>query len=294
MTTTPPGWYDDGHGALRWWDGTQWTEHVAQPDAETSPAPTEAEIVAAQLGFDGQEAAPAVASESAVPAEVAAQREAAVSGQPAFAGSPEAPTAQGSLPGQSYPPAGPGYPQGAYPGAPIGGGFTAATEPRRSKSKLWILWVVLGVVLLGIVIAAAVVIPLLFLSATSSSNAGQTDDERAAVSAVELYDDAWQDADCDALTAATTEDFRTENGYTDCAVFEQEAEAFDEGVEDYEIRVTSVETIGDQIVVMTTESYTELVDGSGNPIEPTPGSSEYEYTVIESDGEWLIDSLFTE
>jgi hypothetical protein len=26
---TPPGWYDDGHGALRWWDGSQWTEHTA-------------------------------------------------------------------------------------------------------------------------------------------------------------------------------------------------------------------------------------------------------------------------
>ena len=34
MTTTPPGWYDDGHGALRWWDGAQWTEHVAEPDSE--------------------------------------------------------------------------------------------------------------------------------------------------------------------------------------------------------------------------------------------------------------------
>ena len=25
MATTPPGWYDDGRGALRWWDGAQWT-----------------------------------------------------------------------------------------------------------------------------------------------------------------------------------------------------------------------------------------------------------------------------
>ncbi|GAA1699658.1 hypothetical protein GCM10009808_16580 [Microbacterium sediminicola] len=26
MAQTPPGWYDDGHGALRWWDGSQWSE----------------------------------------------------------------------------------------------------------------------------------------------------------------------------------------------------------------------------------------------------------------------------
>ncbi|MBM7503899.1 DUF2510 domain-containing protein [Agromyces aurantiacus] len=25
----PAGWYDDGRGALRYWDGTQWTEHTA-------------------------------------------------------------------------------------------------------------------------------------------------------------------------------------------------------------------------------------------------------------------------
>ncbi|MGA1827655.1 DUF2510 domain-containing protein, partial [Microbacterium sp.] len=34
MATTPPGWYDDERGALRWWDGAQWTEHVQAPDPE--------------------------------------------------------------------------------------------------------------------------------------------------------------------------------------------------------------------------------------------------------------------
>jgi uncharacterized Tic20 family protein len=24
----PPGWYDDGAGATRWWDGNQWTQHA--------------------------------------------------------------------------------------------------------------------------------------------------------------------------------------------------------------------------------------------------------------------------
>ena len=39
MTTVPPGWYDDGHGGTRWWDGARWTEHVAVPDvAETLPS----------------------------------------------------------------------------------------------------------------------------------------------------------------------------------------------------------------------------------------------------------------
>jgi hypothetical protein len=28
---TPPGWYPDGQGATRYWDGSAWTAHVAQP-----------------------------------------------------------------------------------------------------------------------------------------------------------------------------------------------------------------------------------------------------------------------
>lgn len=27
----PAGWYDDGRGALRYWDGVAWTEHTHQP-----------------------------------------------------------------------------------------------------------------------------------------------------------------------------------------------------------------------------------------------------------------------
>ena len=29
MTSQPAGWYPDGSGAQRYWDGTQWTEHTA-------------------------------------------------------------------------------------------------------------------------------------------------------------------------------------------------------------------------------------------------------------------------
>ena len=39
MTTVPPGWYDDGHGGMRWWDGTQWTEHVARQGQQFTDPP---------------------------------------------------------------------------------------------------------------------------------------------------------------------------------------------------------------------------------------------------------------
>jgi hypothetical protein len=52
----PSGWYDDGRGALRYWDGTQWTEHTAPlaPAADqaataaypSTPSPTAADQTA--------------------------------------------------------------------------------------------------------------------------------------------------------------------------------------------------------------------------------------------------------
>ena len=40
--TTPAGWYDDGSGRQRWWDGTQWTEHFAPLTTPETPAAHEA------------------------------------------------------------------------------------------------------------------------------------------------------------------------------------------------------------------------------------------------------------
>lgn len=41
---TPPGWYQDAQGTMRWWDGTGWTENTQPPatGAPASPHPTAA------------------------------------------------------------------------------------------------------------------------------------------------------------------------------------------------------------------------------------------------------------
>ncbi|MFK4761578.1 DUF2510 domain-containing protein [Microbacterium sp. ZW T5_45] len=36
--TTPAGWYDDGSGRLRWWDGEVWTEHFAPKESDAEPS----------------------------------------------------------------------------------------------------------------------------------------------------------------------------------------------------------------------------------------------------------------
>src|SRR4051794_29525134 len=35
---TPPGWYNDGTGVLRYWDGRAWTAHVAPPVPPPPPS----------------------------------------------------------------------------------------------------------------------------------------------------------------------------------------------------------------------------------------------------------------
>ncbi|GAA1935863.1 hypothetical protein GCM10009775_29670 [Microbacterium aoyamense] len=242
MTSMPPGWYDDQRGALRWWDGTQWTEHVATPDPEPE--------------------AGAEPIDEIIPPELQDE-----------------------------------YPAG-YPGAEAtgpSGAFVAATEP--AKSKLWILWVVLGVVLLGIVIAAAVALPLLFLSLTRGSAGGdsvapQGDAQAAAVAAVELYDEAWQTADCGLLEESTTQAFREDNGLTDCADFTENAQAFAEGFDEYVLTVTGVSEDDDVVSVDTRESYVTYIDDEGELVEePIPGEVEWTYTVVQEGDRWAVDGL---
>ena len=272
MATTPPGWYDDGRGALRWWDGAQWTEHVQTPDPEPAvdahhePAPT---LESAAMPDAGS---PATATPFA-PGELAPEELA---------------------PAATYPPsAPPGYPGGFPGGSAPSGAFISATEPK--KSKMWILWVVIGVVLLGVVVLAAVLLPIvigLFGSVAGGGNSGAaSDDQAAAVAAVELYDEAWGTADCEKFQAATTEGFREVLQLPDCASFTAASQGFIDSVQDYELTVTSVENDSDeQITVVTSETYTSMFDDQGNPAEEAlPSEDKYAYIVVPAGDGWAIN-----
>ena len=37
--STAAGWYDDGSGRQRWWDGTQWTDHYETDQTAPTPPP---------------------------------------------------------------------------------------------------------------------------------------------------------------------------------------------------------------------------------------------------------------
>ncbi|MGH7289912.1 MAG: DUF2510 domain-containing protein [Myxococcota bacterium] len=58
MATGPePGWYDDGHGKQRWWDGARWSEHfidLAERDIELHDSVGAPEDSFAGLTVDGR------------------------------------------------------------------------------------------------------------------------------------------------------------------------------------------------------------------------------------------------
>lgn len=282
MTTPPPGWYDDGRGERRWWDGAAWTGHVATPPADRTVAQPTAPTV------------PLRAEDQAGPAPV-----------PPY-------TPPESRPPDALPQYGP-----------------QTLTPERPRSMMWGVWVGLGVVVLGVIVALAFLTPALLNGFTAGvspaatpSNAasgapssapssappttdssedpvagGPSDaDRQAAVDAVNRHNASWLTGDCDAYLATTTEQFRSAVMLVpDCESFDTESRLFAGQVDGYETTIGDVEVVGSAVVVSTTETYTSGYDVDGNPTdEPVAYEDRYEYILVSENGRWVIDDFFAE
>lgn len=111
LMTTPAGWYDDGSGNRRWWDGLRWTEHVVtgNPAAVEESGVTASSAEAASVA----EPTPEAPANTALPAGVAADGEAAPF-VPPYTIAPSAPATTAPSSGAAYPPYG-GYPAASWP-----------------------------------------------------------------------------------------------------------------------------------------------------------------------------------
>ena len=217
--TTPAGWYDDGHGAVRWWNGVQWSEHTR-----------------AATGVDAASDSP-------------------------------------------------------YDGGDPAGPYLPAPPSPHRKSNLWVMWIAIGVLALGIVISAAVYLPMLIVGAVEDATQPDDTDTQAAVATLDLYDEAWDEVDCDKYMESTTEAFREEIQLPDCASFEEQAASFGDTTDEYTIEVTDVQQDAEsQVVVRTTETYQVTVDESGAPLpEPEQVEEHWSYVLIPVDDGWAID-----
>jgi hypothetical protein len=264
MTTTSPGWYDDGHGAIRWWDGTAWTEHVApRPADHPVPSPT-----------------------------------AATAPPPAEASIPMEPVPSSLKTGE---PAAPPDPPHSVPIQPA--------EPRRSV--VWVVWVGLGVILIGVVVAIALLTPVVLAgfavpsappptpSSIPSSDESADDtlsaaDRQAAIEIVRRHNEAWFTGDCEVYFAMTTEYFRTVTMDTaDCDQFAAESQFIAGRILEDDITVDDVLTVDAAVGVLTTGSYMTAYDKEGSPSEgPGDHPGGYVFILVRSNGGWVIDDGF--
>ncbi|REJ04368.1 DUF2510 domain-containing protein [Microbacterium bovistercoris] len=120
----PAGWYDDGSGRQRWWDGAQWTDQFA-PEQFESGAPTSAGSLQQDLS-----------------AELAAAGVPEPAGQqsPGFAADGYPLTGQDT--GSAYPGA---YTPSAYPVGGVPGG------PEKKKPTV-LAWIAFGIAILGLLL----------------------------------------------------------------------------------------------------------------------------------------------
>lgn len=293
-TTTPPGWYDDGNGSRRWWDGANWTEHVAAPAV--------------------------AASDVAAPAAVQPVDQPTAPTMPLPSGTQEglavAPPYVASYPAAAA--IAPPYVPGGYATAyaiPPADATPAATQP--PKSRMWIVWVVIAAVVLAIVVALAALTPILWMAVTSSGTspsaaaapsstpttqesspavevaAPTAADEVVATETVLRHNESWLVGDCDGYMATTTEELRQGLEITNCETFAVESRYFAAGVDDYVTTIDDVEIVGSTISVSTSETYMSRYDAEGNQTdEPQQYVDRYEYFVVRSGEGWVIDDYF--
>jgi hypothetical protein len=270
--STPPGWYPDGQGGQRWWDGNQWTEHTlppdtsdrpsapAQPDQPAQPGPSD--VTQVRPGAERPSAPEQGQPPAAMPTQVAG------SGAPGQPGAPQQPGGYPGAPQQGGYGQQPGYPgapqQGGYPGQP---GQPAWQQPGGGSGGGGINAKLIGIIGGG---AAVVIVLIIVLFLVLGGGGGSPSD------VVEDFLDADSCSDAEDLV---TKDFLDAQG--ECT--EEDLAQFEGGGEgDVETEVKDEKIDGDEATVDVE------ISGSFGGEEI---SESIPFSLKKEDGDWKIDGI---
>ncbi len=256
MASASPGWYDDGTGTTRWWDGTQWTA-----DVQAWVPPDGAIHVGAAAPTGGPE------NTSPFPAGVVTHR------------SPSTP-ASAPIPRRTV--------RGWLPAILIG--VTAGLV----TAVVVIALILLGPLrdLLG---PDAPTTATSSGEDGAPPAREHTEEELAAAAAgVEAFTQAWWRSDCDAYFATTTEGYREITETTDCETFYLSSRTYREGNVTFSLETVATTSVGNAIEVSVVEHYSSYFDEEGvQQEEPVDVDEAWDYFVVQIDGEWKVDNFFS-
>ncbi|MCL2542516.1 MAG: DUF2510 domain-containing protein [Nocardioidaceae bacterium] len=292
--SVPAGWYPDGQGGQRWWDGSQWTEHT-QPGGGQPAAPEQPAAPSAPSGFSGD--MPTVVAPnraSGYPAPGAQQQPAQQ--QPAYgqqAQQPYGAPQQGFGAPAGQPPYGaPGQPPYGMPGGP--------TDGRSNKRMIAILGGVGGLVVLLVVVVVILAVTGVF---------GGNGPDAVAKDYVNAYADGNFGKACDLMSkdyqakalreskATSCADLQSKTAKSENDAYQQEfGDSYDSihGDMHWSSTVESVQQTGDSATVKMKLVGTYSGDNSKYLSEFMDGNKTQSDTVtmkmVKEGGEWKVAS----
>lgn len=145
-------------------------------------------------------------------------------------------------------------------------------ESAPKKRKVWPWLVGAGVVILLLIVGVIVAVTMFARNVMDGP-----------LQAVEDYDQAWQNVDCDLIQDATSVAFQVRNGFDDCATFEATAQPFADSLGTYTVDVNSTSIENNTAVIEAEETWT---DKDGKVTVYT-----YQYTLTKVGDAWFIESV---